>query len=69
MVEYRAVERFNSAGEAAGGMAVGCARRCIAARMIVSENDAGAAVAYGVSDDGTQGEIGLALIPLMPGDV
>ena len=69
MVDDRAVERLGGASEAAGGPAVAVAGGRIAARMIVGEDDPGAAVERGVGDDPAEREIGAALVAGMTRDV
>src|SRR5438270_7596682 len=69
MVEVRAIERFGGAREAPCGAAVAVAWTRVAARMIVREHDAPAAVLAGVGDDLAQREARPRFVTLMARDV
>ena len=56
MIEDDAIEGFGRGGEPAGGEAIRTARRGIAARVIMREEDPGAAVQRGIGNDVAQGE-------------
>ena len=67
MVENRQVDRLSGEGEAAGEAAVVGAWRWIAAGVIVSEDDTGAAVGRGVPDHVAEGKGGTANVAVVAG--
>jgi len=66
MIDKRAAERFGGAGEAAGCATVAVAGRRIPARVIVREEDCGAAMQRCVGNDRAKREVGPALVALVP---
>lgn len=69
MIEHRAIERLGGRGEAPRSSAVTVARPRIATRMIVSQDDAGAAMRGRVEDDLADRESRAALVALVAGNV
>ena len=69
MVEDRAIERVGRGGEAAGDLAIAVARPRVAARVVMGEDDPGAAVLSGVGDDFAEREIGAVRIAFVTSQV
>ena len=69
MIDDCAVESLGGAGEAAGRALVAVAWSRVAARVIVGEDDPGAAMKGGVGDDRAKREVGPAFVAGMPGQV
>jgi hypothetical protein len=65
MVQDDAVERFRSVGKSAGRPAVTFAWHCITTRVVVGENDSGAAVLNCVSKDCPDRKAGAGFIAFM----
>ena len=69
VVEDRAIECFGSRGQSARRSTIGGAGFRVPTRVIVGENDAGAAMLRGVGDDVAKGEASPAFISIMTGQV
>jgi hypothetical protein len=69
MIENPAIERFCSRREPPRRPQVRFARARVAARVVVSEQDAGASVPCRVDDDGAQREVDAADMTVVPRDV
>lgn len=66
VINQGAIERLGGAGQPTGGFAIRFTGPRIAAWMIVSEDDPGAAVKRSISDDRSDREFGLTLVAAMP---
>lgn len=69
MVDDRAVDRFDGAGQAAGRAAVAVAGGRIAAWVIMGKNDSGAVVKSSIGNDCAERKIGSVLIAWMAGQM
>jgi hypothetical protein len=56
MIQHRAIERFGGRGKTPRASAIRVARSRIAARMVVRQDDAGAAELGSIGDDRAQRE-------------
>ena len=65
MVEYRAIERFGSRGEAPSRAAVAVAWARVAARMVMGEDDPGAVALGGIGDDFAEREVRAAFVAVV----
>ena len=69
MVQHCAIERFCRCRQAARGSAIGIAGTRVAARVVVSQHDASAAMLGRVDDDLPKRKLDARLVAGMPGDV
>ena len=65
VIQHRDIHRFPDQGKPAGDGAVDRARRRVAGRVIVGEDQPGAAVIGGVEDYASDGQLGTGLLAVM----
>ncbi len=69
VIENGAVERFGCRRQAASDPAVGIAWCGIAARVVVRQDNAGAAMMDGIGDDLAQGKVGAGFVAIVAGQM